>query len=434
MSSELLTAGGDHPGARNGHVDTPARRPRRAKARRPHGPVNRWWIRLHRWTALVLGLLFLVEATTGAVLLYGNDLAELAHPERYRATPSDNPLPPLDALRMVQARHPGLGATGVQRYGDIYLVRGAGEGRRYTDAFVDPGSGRINGIGGELPEFVLLMINIHDCGLTCPGLPGYQEWMTAKLPPLFGKEISAGYYLLGLLGVLGVFLAVSGAIVWWPGLRALAGGFLVRRGRGAYTRDLDLHRVIGIVAVPFLLMWGFTGAAFFYDWPARAYFAALPGSARPDPAPPTPGTGPLLTFEQARDVALAAHPDARVAGLDSVHPEQPGGMYTFRLARGHDPYEYWNWSGSISVAVDSHGGGIQDYAPTGPDTPATQRLWDEGFYYGLHFGTLVGPGPRVIWLLFGLTPIPLAVTGLTVWLTKRRSARNRRRRARASTL
>lgn len=113
MSSELLIAEEGHPpGARNGHVE-PSRRTRRwSRTRRAHGPINRWWIRTHRWTSLTLGLLFILEATSGAVLLYGNDLARALHPERYIVTPSATPMTQLDALNMVRASHPELKAAG----------------------------------------------------------------------------------------------------------------------------------------------------------------------------------------------------------------------------------------------------------------------------------------------------------------------------------
>jgi len=436
VSSELLIAEGDSPGARNGHVEPGRRTPRWSRARRAHGPVNRWWIRTHRWVSLALGLLFILEATTGAVLLYGNDLARALHPERYVVTPSATPMTQLDALTMVRASHPELRATGVQDYEGVYLVRGDSESRDSVDAFVDPGTGRINGIGAEQPWFVLLMVNIHDCALSCAGLPGYQVWLSTPLPSVFGADATLGYYLLGLLGVVLIFLSISGTIVWWPGLRGLVSGFTVRRGRGNYVRDLDLHRLVGIVAVPFMLMWGVTGAAFFFHWPEQVYYALVPGTAHDDPAAPTPGTGPMLSLAQAQQVALAAHPGAEVAGLSELHPDAPDGSYGFRLRRGFDPYGHWNYSGALYVGVDSHGGGIQDYAPERPDAPLTQRLWDGGVYDGLHFGTAVSAMPRLVWLLFGLTPILLGITGMTVWLTKSRSNRNRnrnRRRRRAAT-
>jgi hypothetical protein len=41
---------------------------------------------------------------------------------------------------------------------------------------------------------------------------------------------------------------------------------------------------------------------------------------------PTVGTGPMLTFTQARDRALAAHPGADVVAITIHRPEQRGGF------------------------------------------------------------------------------------------------------------
>jgi uncharacterized iron-regulated membrane protein len=430
--SEVLTPGPWTPGAKPS-VPGPRRRRRSAsRRRRTHGPINRWWIRLHRWASLTLGLLLVVEATSGAILLYGNDLARWLYPRHYQVTASAHPLSDVDALAMVRATHPELGAFGVQQYQGIYLVRGGSpDGRAFTDAFVDPGTGRINAIGPEQPAPIGFLVNLHDAGLSGRGMPGYLPWLAVPLPTLFGARVTVGSFLLGVLGVLTVFLAVSGAIIWWPGLRTLASGFIVRRGRGPYARDLDLHRVVGIIAAPFLLLWGVTGAAFYFDWPSQVYFALTPGQAHADPAPLVPGRGPLLSLPQARAQALAAHPGARVIGLAEQHPENPGGTYGFRLADGFDPYRYWNFAGAAYVAVDSHGGGIQDWSPRQDGAPLTQRLWNEDVYDGLHFGTLVGPLPRLVWFGFGLTPLLLAWTGVAVWWTKSRGVRNRRRRLRS---
>jgi uncharacterized iron-regulated membrane protein len=417
MSSDLSTAGPAASGA-----PTPARARRRLRGlRRPHGRVGRWWIRLHRWASLTLGLLLLVEATSGALLLYEQEIVRGLHPERYPVTASAHPLDAIAALRLVRERRPEFGATGSQLTQDGgYLVYGPATSRE--SVWVDPGSGRITTLGETTPWFLGLMTNLHLCGLACPAYPGYQAWLATPLPELLGKHVTLGGYLLGVLGVLLILLCVSGAVIWWPGVRAAVSGFVVRRGRGPYVRDLDLHRVVGILALPFLLMWGFTGTMFFFDWPAKAHFLVLPGQARQDPAPPTPGTGPLITLEQARDTALAGHPGARVTGIRESTPADPDGTYYVRLADGYDPYEYSSFPGSRGVTVDSHGGGVQDYAPRG-DHPVTESWFYDGLYYGLHFGTVVPWWLRSVWLLFGVAPVLLAVTGVTVWLAKRRGRR-----------
>lgn len=154
----------------------------------------------------------------------------------------------------------------------------------------------------------------------------------------------------------------------------------------------------------------------------------LPGSYTEDPVPPESGTGDLLSYDKAEAMALERHPGADVVGVTEYTPAEAGGTYDFRLREGVDPYRYSSFGGNIYVSVDSHGGGVLDYSNT--DGPIAERWWNNAVYYGLHFGSVVPGIPRLIWLLFGLTPVLLAVTGVTVWLTKWRSRRSRRQRRR----
>jgi hypothetical protein len=87
---------------------------------------------------------------------------------------------------------------------------------RYDAAFVDPGTGPITGVGPSSPWIILLLVNIHDCGRSCEGYPGYQAWLATPLPTL-DDHITVGGLILGVLGVLLLFLVVSGAVIWWPG-------------------------------------------------------------------------------------------------------------------------------------------------------------------------------------------------------------------------
>jgi uncharacterized iron-regulated membrane protein len=116
-----------------------------------------------------------------------------------------------------------------------------------------------------------------------------------------------------------------------------------------------------------------------------------------------------------------------VVGVYETTPAEDGGNYGFYLRQGFDAYKDSYYQGQIYVQVDSHGGGTTDYPKSGGTV--TQQYW-ENWQNGLHFGSLVPWIPRLPGVVFGLTPILLAITGITVWLTKRRSRRNRARRAR----
>ena len=61
--------------------------------------------------------------------------------------------------------------------------------------------------------------------------------------------------MLGSVGVSSSSLVISGIWIRWPELRRFASGFVGAPWRGGYVRDLDLHKLVGIVAVPFLLLW-----------------------------------------------------------------------------------------------------------------------------------------------------------------------------------
>ena len=153
----------------------------------------------------------------------------------------------------------------------------------------------------------------------------------------------------------------------------------------------------------------------------------LPGSDPGEPVLAEPGTGPLLSIQDAQVAALALHPQASVVGVYVTTPTEPGGSYGFSLREGFDAYKDSHYQGQVYVEVDSHGGGTTDYAKS--DGPITEQYW-QNWQYGLHFGSIVPWAPRLIGVLFGLTPVLLALTGITVWLTKRRSKRNRVRRTR----
>jgi uncharacterized iron-regulated membrane protein len=410
--SDLVTAD-----VRPAPAARPSATPRRGLQARP------WLVRAHRWLSLAIGGLILVEVLTGTLLLYLDDISRWMHPERYRATVSATPLAPIDALAMVRQRHPELRAEQVQQVGDVYAVRGPRLVWDEPVAFVDPGSGTVNAIGAERSWFIKLVVNVHDCALACEGYPAYQAWLNHPLPG-WGLDLTVGRLLLSSLGALFCVVLIGGLAIWWPPRNRWRTAFRLRLRHSAFARDLDLHKVVGVLSLPFVLMWAFTAAAFYFEWPEKLYSAALPGTYTADVSEPTRGTGPLVTPTEARAVAERLHPGAELVGVIEYNLTGPDGYYRFALRDGVDPYRYSSYGGNIRVIVDSHGGGIIDTSAR--DAPLTQRLWDDRVYNGLHYGTIVPAGWRVVWVVFGLAPALLAVTGLTMWLTRRRSRAARR--------
>ena len=373
----------------------------------------------------MLGLFLVIETTTGAVLLYRAEYFRATHAELYQHTNSAQPIGLSQARDIVRQAHPDFGASWVSNDKGIIAVGDP----TYTYIYaVDPGTGHINGYASISDGFMGVLANLHDCALTCPTEAGYVAWMAT---PIFGQPL--GGVLLALLGLLMILLAITGLITWWPGFRRMSHGFRVRLKRGRFARDYDLHNVIGIVAVPFVLMWGVTGAAFELPAVENAWLAITGGtSVDPDRYSFTPNAvAPGATdigIDQAASVALQRHPgDIRYLTV----PDKESDYYGVSIAGSYAPYNARAFfGGDVFVYVDAHDASHVSVVDGGAGESAANTFYEKVFEPA-HFGWLVNGWWRIIWVLLGLTPLALMVTGLSTWLFRTGTKRRRARAAKA---
>jgi uncharacterized iron-regulated membrane protein len=381
---------------------------------------HRWLVLVHRWSSLVLGLLLVVETTTGAVLLFHGEEFRATHQQVYQHTAGTTQVTAQQAMDIVTVEHPGYTPAWVSTDDGVFAV---GDQTYTTAYFVDPGTGHVNGFADLEGGVLGWLANLHDCALTCQDYPGY---VAALAQPVFG--VTWGALLLGVLGLLMVLLVITGIITWWP--RRLSHGFRVRTHRGRFARDHDLHNVIGIVALPFLLMWGVTGASFELPAVQNAWLTITGGDhVDADEYTFAAHQAPIGTPAIGTDSAVRTALD-RVPGQVRYVVAASGAAeyYTVSVASGYRPYDHRVlFGGDRTVYVDAHDAAHTKVAEAGQS--GSNTFYDRVFEPS-HFGWMVDGWWRVLWAAFGLTPLALAVTGLSTWLF-RRSARRRRRRAAA---
>jgi uncharacterized iron-regulated membrane protein len=426
----------------------PPEEPAAGRSARLRQRIRRWhrrryvknaFIWTHRWSSLAIGLALLVVTTTGIPLLYQQEITHAQYSAEY--TPAGPPkLSLAEALPIVQAHDGNFRPQSLFKAHGVYVASNFETGRNVT---VDPSNGKV--LGDFNPEhgsgFVAwtmsLMQNIHVCGLTCPEYAGYQSWLNNAIPGtgwlgFDGARVTWGGMILGITGILLLFLALSGIWLWWPGLRRWFVGLRVRFRKGRYARDFDLHQVAGMIAVPLLLIWAFTGAGYEFGFIEKAWFGATPGGDHP----------PERVLESAKssepDIGVAAAiaaaqkrggTDESPTALDIPAPGDPKATYGVWFADGYDPWNHSEYSGDLGVNVDRKNAD-RTMITWGGDISRAERLWED-WNFPMHTGWAVNPWWRSIWLVLGLTPLLLAFTGLSTWLYKR-GLRKRRRLAAAA--
>ena len=225
----------------------------------------------------ILGLALLAVVISGVVLLYEQEIDRVVHPELHHSTKSGGP------------DHPRRGA----RRGP---PRGAGRSSRPTSSTATactsstttstrgrpmsiPAPAACIGIDDTTDGVMGFLYNVHLCGLSCKGYAGYLPFLEKPAHILGNDELTVGGLILAVTGLLLLLLAATGLVVWWPGIKRFARGLRLRRRPGTYAFNYDLHNVIGIAALPFLVMWGFTGAHFELKQVSELWYAVLPGHA-----------------------------------------------------------------------------------------------------------------------------------------------------------
>ena len=240
-----------------------------------------------------------------------------------------------------------------------------------------------------------------------------------SLLPRMGYDVPA----VGWTAIAMTVMGLSGIVLWWPRKGRWLAAFLVKRGARGLRLHLDLHHAAGIWGLLIFLVLSVSGIYLAFPQTVssgmQAAFPDAESAAMPIP-PGFPKTWPIGPDEAAR-IATAAVPNTRAVGV--LLPRSPDAALMVQLeTQGFAPS-----IPPITVAFDPRNAGTVHI-----DDPRNYPLPDRilNLLYALHFSVGVGGVWTFLVFVTGLLPLFLAITGLTIWWTKR----SRRRSAAASRL
>lgn len=350
-------------------------------------PLRRLWFQVHKWIGLALALLIIPIALTGSALVWHDWLDERLNPERSTGAAATL-APSAYAAAANRFARPGERLSGLAypRDGGPVVATLARTGQPAggrpvrTLLYLDPASAALLDRAGSDEGAVRFMHNLHG-SLMVPGV---------------GRQI------VGWIGVAMLLSSLTGLWLWWPPSGRFTRGLKWRRRS---TTSANLHHQAGFwIALPLAVL-SFTGA--WISFPA--FFAAFSG----DPV------GPSMADRMRRAAAPPAetrmNPDSALASArplaegDLVGVTWPGEKETkWKIAFARP-------GGNAEVTVDDLT--AEATPPKAPQPETTARLMRR-----IHDGTGMGALWQAILFLGGLIPAALAVTGVLMWLNRRRPA------------
>ncbi|MGL4610511.1 MAG: PepSY-associated TM helix domain-containing protein [Trueperaceae bacterium] len=378
--------------------------------------------KIHLWSALIIGLFLVIVTTSGVAALYELDINKLVYRHLYHTTPSATPVSLDEAIITVQNAFPDYKVNdAVAKPNEAYLFYLESPDDIHKNVYVDPGTGNIN--GSYQPEHTVMgwLAHLHYTLLADKIEFPYTEATSQWVKDWVGLTLSD--LLLKIISFAFLLMVFTGAYIWWPGVKKLAYTFKLRLGKSDYIKHYDWHKFLGFASLPFLFMWAVTALNFHTPFQgAIKHIWHIVTLSKPAPdvedfkSSVTPGQD-IISSADAQKIAATILPDATFVSYSP--PIEPDGTISLWLAQGIDPYAYGEWPGNVNVLLEAYSGEVLY------NSAAQSNNWAADFYnnwfFPLHAGVVVPWWGRIFWAMFGLMPLFLAMTGVSMWWIKRKS-------------
>jgi uncharacterized iron-regulated membrane protein/outer membrane receptor protein involved in Fe transport len=354
---------------------------------------------MHLYAGLVVGLLALVVGLSGAALVYSPEL-EVA--PRWTSAPVAKPIALDDLARVAAWQYPGFRVEDIKfnSAGDatqVHIKKGEakedkGSKRPGTDLqlVVNPETGAVLRAVDRHVGFWNFLRNLH------------HDLLAAKT----GRLVNG-------IGALALFtLCVTGMVIWWPGPKMWKQRTTITSGTGWKRFNWDLHSAGGFWLALGLAFFSFTGFQYAFPEVTKHGLRRVTGSPeRPKKPKLVERSGKIADLETVAARAKAAVPDGRLAQIKL--PKKPDEPFEVRMKTAFDGHH----EGNNKVFLDRTTGEVllvdrfDRLSLTNRAIELLEPLHNARFMT-LNEASVVA---RLPWILVGLAPGLLFITGFLMW-------------------
>jgi uncharacterized iron-regulated membrane protein len=371
------------------------------------GPISKNWVVLfwrrprllllrkilfyvHMVLGLSIGLLASVICLTGSLIVYKPEIENLLlGPVSHLVSPADGRTMSLQlAYDAVRQEHPDC------RIQQAYL-------------HAEPDLAWSFDLNCKPRGRVVVYIDKYRGNIT--GEDHFQGKWTQWLYDLHVRLLSGatGETVNGIGALLLIVVASTGLVAWWPGVKHWRSAFRFESRARWRRKNYDLHRLTGFFASLLLMFVALTGAYFAFP---KAYEGIIAWVAQKPSVLLAPRTRIGAPRHISLDTIYATAVQSLPVGETTLFtfPQQKDAPYSLRRMLPGD----WRRTGDNLVYIDQYTGQVTRL------NYHRELAWPIRFtrdLYPLHFGTFGGNITRILWIIVGLAPSILYVTGLLMW-------------------
>lgn len=354
-----------------------------------------WWrkaiFQIHLWIGSVVGLYIVGISVSGSALVFERELMNDARGvESTALTPQGHRLSYEQLVRVAMLRHPSESLDAIDmrtRKRQVVQIVLKSSNNRHRNVWVDAVSGSI--LADTVVEERHALLN-------------FLERLHNEL--LNGDRGEAAN---GIGGAMLFALTLTGLILWWPGVKSWTRALKIQ-WRAKWRRIVfDLHSAVGIWSLLLVGMWGLSGFYFAYPQASNRLLGLFSNSPTPKNSVWQPGQK-LLPIDTYLNTAKLTFPASEFMYL-YMDVYRPGGQVTVFSSR--DPAKPMTLSENIVRLSPATGEVLVTESSDWWSLKEKVVLAS----YAIHFGDFGGFWSKAAWVLLGLTPAILAITGYVMW-------------------
>ncbi|MDQ7970847.1 MAG: PepSY domain-containing protein [Oxalicibacterium faecigallinarum] len=365
------------------------------------GTNLRRWAWIHKWSSLICTVFMLLLCLTGLPLIFHHEIGHLL------GTEIEAPEMPADTLHISMdrvmeiaiAQHPdkvGMFASQEEDDERVWYVTLSDTPTSETgmkQVAVDARTGDVLGQPQLDNGFMYIMFSLH--------------------LNLFAGL--AGMLFLGFMGMLLIVAIISGIVLYGPFMKKLEFG-TVRADKSTRLKWLDLHNLLGIVTLAWLLVVGATGVINTWADLVIKYWQMDQMAEMVAPYKGQPPLEKLGSLQKAVDAAIALEPEMKMGFIAFPGTTFSSPHHYGVFMRGTEPLTSRLFK---PVLVDASTGEVTD-SRTLP-WYATALLISQP----LHFGDYGGRPMQIMWAILDILSIIVLGSGLYLWIVRRKTSEAR---------